>query len=63
MGLVWSRGLPAGSQQTIPIVYDGVMYVVSPINSVVAVDATNGDLIWEYNREWDSSIRVSAIAG
>jgi alcohol dehydrogenase (cytochrome c) len=63
LSLAWSRGLPAGSQQTIPIVYDGVMYVVSPINSVVALDATNGDLIWEYQREWDSSIRVSAIAG
>ncbi|MGK0296481.1 MAG: alcohol dehydrogenase (cytochrome c) [Gammaproteobacteria bacterium] len=61
--MVWSRGMPEGSQQTIPIVYNGVMYVVSPINSVVALDATTGDLIWEYERESDPSIRASSLAG
>jgi alcohol dehydrogenase (cytochrome c) len=49
--MAWTRGLPAGAESTIPIVYDGVLYVVSPINSVLALDATNGDLIWEYARE------------
>ncbi len=49
--MVWIRGLPAGAESTIPIVYDGVLYVVSPINSVLALDATTGDLIWEYKRE------------
>jgi alcohol dehydrogenase (cytochrome c) len=63
LSMVWSRGMPDGSQQTIPIVYNGVMYVVSPINSVVALDATTGDLIWEYERESDPSIRVSSLAG
>jgi alcohol dehydrogenase (cytochrome c) len=61
--MVWSRGLPEGTQQTIPIVYNGVMYTVSPVNSVLAVDATNGDLIWEYERDWDPGIRLSSIAG
>jgi alcohol dehydrogenase (cytochrome c) len=61
--MVWSRGMPDGSQQTIPIVYDGVLYSVSPINSVIALDATTGDLIWEYERESDPSIRVSSLAG
>jgi alcohol dehydrogenase (cytochrome c) len=63
LSMVWSRGMPEGSQQTIPIVYDGVMYTVSPINSVVALDATNGDLIWVYERESDPSIRASTLAG
>ncbi len=49
--MAWTRGLPAGAESTIPIVYDGVLYVVSPVNSVLALDATNGDLIWEYARE------------
>lgn len=49
--MAWTRGLPVGSESTIPIVYDGVLYVVSPINSVLALDATDGDLIWEYARK------------
>ncbi len=61
--MVWSRGMPDGTQQTIPIVYNGVMYVVSPINSVVALDATNGDVIWEYNREAPEGVRLSSIRG
>jgi alcohol dehydrogenase (cytochrome c) len=60
--MVWSRGMPDGTQQTIPIVYNGIMYVVSPTNSVVALDATDGDLVWKYNREAPSGVRLSAIA-
>jgi alcohol dehydrogenase (cytochrome c) len=59
--MVWSRGFPAGTQSTIPIVYDGVLYVVSPIDSVLALDATTGDLVWQYEREWVPGIR-SAVA-
>ena len=44
----WVRGLAVGKQETIPIVYRGVMYVVTPTPSVQALDATNGDLLWEY---------------
>ena len=46
----WVRGIPAGVQEIIPIVYRGVMYVVVPTAVVQALDATNGDLIWEYRR-------------
>lgn len=60
--LVGARGLPEGAESTIPIVYDGVLYVVSPVNSVVALDATNGDLIWEYEREADPGIAPPLIA-
>ncbi len=50
LGMVWARGLRAGVQENIPIVYRGVMYVVNPGAVVQALDATNGDLIWEYRR-------------
>src|SRR3990167_4265229 len=50
LGLAWSRGLPAGVTETIPLVYAGVMYVVVPGARVQALDAANGDLIWEYVR-------------
>jgi alcohol dehydrogenase (cytochrome c) len=44
----WARGIASGKQETIPIVYRGVMYVITPAPSVQALDATNGDLLWEY---------------
>src|SRR5262245_7688486 len=50
--LAWARGMAAGTNETIPIVYQGVMYVVSPGAGVLALDATNGDLIWDYAREY-----------
>ncbi|HTR46952.1 MAG TPA: PQQ-binding-like beta-propeller repeat protein [Verrucomicrobiae bacterium] len=46
----WVRGLPAGTTETIPIVHDGVMYTIAPGGGVDAIDATNGDIIWEYKR-------------
>ncbi len=49
--LAWVRGMGAGQTETIPLVHDGVMYVVEPGAMVVALDATNGDLLWEYKRK------------
>ena len=46
--MAWSRGLPAGAQESTPLVHDGVMYVIAPGDGVLALDATNGDLIWEH---------------
>jgi len=48
--MVWSRGMMPGNHENIPLVHDGVMYVVNPQAVVQALDATNGDLIWEYKR-------------
>ena len=48
--MAWSRGLGAGITETIPTVYKGVMYLVVPGGNVQALDATTGDLIWEYRR-------------
>jgi len=48
--MAWVRGLPEGVTETIPIVHDGVMYVIAPGGYVDALNATNGDLIWEYKR-------------
>jgi alcohol dehydrogenase (cytochrome c) len=45
-----------GQTETIPIVHDGVMYVVNPGAIVQALDATNGDLIWEYKREAPANV-------
>ena len=52
LGLAWSRTLPEGLTETIPTVYNGVMFLTLPGSSIVALDATNGDLLWEYKREY-----------
>jgi alcohol dehydrogenase (cytochrome c) len=50
--LVWSRGMyPAINQENIPLVNNGVMYVANPGGIVQALDASNGDLIWQYERD------------
>jgi alcohol dehydrogenase (cytochrome c) len=50
---VWSTALPnAGTHESIPIVHDSVMYVVVPGGAVQALDAANGELKWEYRREF-----------
>lgn len=49
--LAWSRGMGPGTLESIPIVHDGVMYMLTPSVIVQAVDATSGDLIWEFQPE------------
>src|SRR5438128_7401202 len=59
--LAWSRHLGGpGQTETIPTVYRGVMYVNAPGAIVDAIDATNGDLIWEYKRNVPANIAGQA---
>src|SRR5215467_9090844 len=54
--LVWELGMGPGQTETIPLVHDGVMYVVTPGAVVQALNATNGDLLWEYKRKVAANI-------
>lgn len=49
---VWtfSTGVDEGHQAP-PIVNNGVMFITTPQNQVVALDARKGDLLWRYRRE------------
>jgi alcohol dehydrogenase (cytochrome c) len=49
---VWSvaTGVVEGHQAP-PIVNDGIMFVTTPQNQVLALDARSGDLLWRYKRE------------
>lgn len=61
--MAWSRGLPPGVQESTPIVYRGVMYVMVPGGGVQALNATNGDAIWEYRRTYPQNVpRLAARA-
>ena len=51
--MVWSWAMETGSQQTTPIVHEGVMFLASPGNIVQALDAATGDLLWEYRRDFE----------
>ena len=46
--LVWSRAMEPGINQATPLVYNGVMYLGNPGDVIQAIDAANGDLMWEY---------------
>jgi alcohol dehydrogenase (cytochrome c) len=63
----WTKPLPAGVIEIIPIVYDGVMYLSVPAGDgegggVMAVDATNGETLWHYRPDEPMSSRVKSIA-
>jgi alcohol dehydrogenase (cytochrome c) len=56
--LAWSWAMQPGNQQTTPLVYDGVMYLANPGNTVQALNAATGDLLWEYRREFPEETRA-----
>jgi alcohol dehydrogenase (cytochrome c) len=64
--MAWTRGEGPGTSETIPIVHNGVIYIVEPGAIVQALDGTNGDLLWEYKRKvtaaQGSSARTKALA-
>jgi alcohol dehydrogenase (cytochrome c) len=60
LAMAWSRGLGPGQTETIPIVHNGVMYVVAPGATVQALDAMTGDLIWEYKRNVPANVAAQA---
>jgi PQQ-dependent dehydrogenase (methanol/ethanol family) len=60
--MAWSRQQIAGTQETIPLVHDGVMYLQAPGAVVQALDATNGNLIWEYTRNVPAGQKTGAKA-
>lgn len=60
--LAWAREMGSGgSQESIPLVYRGVIYTFHPGAVIQALDATNGVLIWEYRRAGTSRTKGLAI--
>jgi alcohol dehydrogenase (cytochrome c) len=50
------RGLPPGIAENTPLVHQGVMYVAAAEAVVMALDATDGDQLWEYQRKLPEDI-------
>jgi alcohol dehydrogenase (cytochrome c) len=48
--LAWSLALPPGPNEATPLVHDGVLFVHSYNDHVLALDAATGDELWHYAR-------------
>ena len=48
---VWRAPLLFGSSQPMPLVYQGILFLHTYPDTVLAVDGTNGDVLWRYQRE------------
>lgn len=66
--LKWSKPLPLGVVEVVPLVYRGVMYTIAPPaergrqSAVLALDATNGDVLWSYEPEGQGASRLKSLA-
>ena len=55
--LVWSWAFDdTGAGQAAPLIHNGVMFIPGPRGVVQALDAANGDLVWEYRPGVTTSI-------
>ena len=56
--MVWTRGMADGrSQESTPLVYDGVMYLPNSGDYIQALDARTGDVFWDYQRPLSQGAR------
>jgi alcohol dehydrogenase (cytochrome c) len=58
----WTHEFSTGSIENIPTVYNGVMYFITPSGIVRALDATNGNMLWEYKRPGNGQSRSKNLA-
>jgi len=49
--MIWSRGMGPGIQEATPLVHQGVMYLPNPSDYIQALDASTGEVKWEYKRQ------------
>jgi alcohol dehydrogenase (cytochrome c) len=59
----WTWSLPAGTSETTPLVHDGVLFVFGTGDRIQALDATNGDLLWEYTRQLPAGTQTGGQNG
>ena len=54
--MVWVRPLNEGSQEGTPLVHNGVMYFPAPGDTIMAIDARSGVLLWQHKRRMPADI-------
>ena len=63
MRMAWSWTLPPGSNEGVPLVHDGVLFVHGMGDRVQALDAKSGDLLWEYRRQLPQGVSPTVKRG
>ena len=48
----------AGQLEAAPIVADGVLYLTAAMNNLYALDARSGDILWHYEHQMPSDLRI-----
>ena len=61
--VAWMRAMDDGPQQTQPLVHGGVMYLANNDDHIQALDATTGDLLWDYRRQLPDDLRQYVTLG
>lgn len=56
--LAWALSMRAGSNQVTPLVHDGIMFLTHPDNVIQALDARNGELLWEYAYRYPAAAKM-----
>ncbi len=56
--LAWSMTMNEGSNQTTPLVSQGIMFLTHPGNMIQALNAANGDLIWTFQYDYPEDSRT-----
>ena len=51
--LAWVITMRDGSNQGTPLVHDGIMYLTHPQNTIQALDAATGEVIWEFENDYE----------
>ena len=51
LSLAWRAPLRPGASMSAPLVHDGVMFLQTFPDTVLAMDASNGDVLWRYRYE------------
>ncbi len=57
--VAWAWALPNGPNEATPIVHDGVMFIYAHGDIVQALNAANGDLLWQYTRRLPNNVQPS----
>lgn len=60
--LEWVWNMHLGDSEPAPLVYNGIMYLINPGNIVQALDARDGELIWEYTAGPDTGEDMRNVA-
>jgi alcohol dehydrogenase (cytochrome c) len=55
--LAWVTTMNQGSNQGTPLVRNGIMYLTHPGNTIQALNAATGELIWEFNYEFPETAK------